>query len=796
MQSPNEIKVPLKDLVDHLPTHVYWLNKHMVFLGCNKAQAKTVGLSSPQEIAGKTLYDFLSKKNADAVIKNNKLVLKLKQTLIFEEIHALPDGSKKTYISEKSPLFDEHGNVIGLLGISFNITEKKKMEENREILLETIIANLPGNVYWKNRDGKYLGCNVNQAENLKLPSPKAIIGKTLTSLHPKEPELANALNEEDNHIMKTGQAKTYEEKGLDQHRAPAIYLTSKVPLKNHENEVVGLLGLSFDVTKQKLAEIAKNDFISHMAHDVRTPLTGIIGMTKTLMQYTHDKKIVDCAQQISQSSRQLLTLLNNILEDVEAGIKDPTTMQKPFNPKQVLQNVEEFFSASLTNKGLILEIIEEKSLTEVLEGNAIALNRILLNLVGNAIKFTHQGKITLSAQEVKSPSHDKKKIYLEFKVIDSGIGIPKDKREIIFEPFARLHDASEGKYEGSGLGLHSTKKTIEALGGTISVNSTLGKGSTFTVTLPFAKSHLTLQTLQEMGPRLIPFSPELPLIPAKILLIEDNNIVAKVLVMQFEHLGCKVTLARSGKEALDKFKKEKFDLIYTDIGLPDLKGHEITKIMRAFEKKQKKKRTPIIALSAHVGEEAKKICMKAGMNSVLNKPVPDEILYQQISHFMGLPPRDLSMLSSIITKSDIHNHFPESHAIIDLDLGAKLICGDLAQAKEMLHLFRKGILEVFPMIQTYYRAKKWPELYERVHRIQGSCSFCGVPLLKKATITLELCVSHFISQGKNFAKIKPAYKLFEKEIKQFLSAYDRLNSNLKENKAVSDNNVNARERAN
>jgi two-component system aerobic respiration control sensor histidine kinase ArcB len=491
-----DLKISQDHIVNFLPARVYWMNKDMVFSGCNELQAKSIGLSSPAEIIGKTVYDFQSKENAESIIRNNHLVLNTKKTIAFEEIAWLPDGSRGVYLSQKSPLFDQEGNVIGLLGISFDITEKKQKEENKDILLEEIISNLPGNVYWKNREGVYLGCNTNLAKMINLSSSKEVMGKTLDQIFPDAPDVAKNISEEDEKIMQENRPRSFEENGLNLNRQPAVYLTSKVPLHDAQGEVIGLLGLSFDITERKTLEenlkeakekaetasALKSDFIRNMEHDIRTPVSGLFGITHMLAKQEKDEKKKEILEVVEKAAKELLDFTNSILEFSKIESEAIPILEKKFGLKQLVESVVALEMPPALNKNLKLELNYPKNMSTTLIGDAHRLKRMLINLVSNAVKFTNEGFVKLSVILAKQ---EDKKVILQFKIEDSGIGIPKEKQNFIYEKFMRGTPSNQGKYKGQGLGLRIVKQFIHEMEGEIDVKSEEGEGTTFVCTLPF-----------------------------------------------------------------------------------------------------------------------------------------------------------------------------------------------------------------------------------------------------------------------------------------------------------------------
>lgn len=362
--------------------------------------------------------------------------------------------------------------------------------------LEEIIALMPGNAYWKNRKGVYLGCNNNMAKILQLKSHHDIVGKVLGDLAPQK--IADEIVAIDDAIMENGFETCIEEEAFDWEGNPATYFTRKVPLKNHNGKVIGLVGISIDITERKRYEEAlkiakenaesanktKSDFIMNMSHDIRTPFSGILGLSQFLSKKESDpekKEILDC---IVESSENLLDILNEVIYLATFDQKTITPL-KQFNLKALIENIYKIMLPETKRKALEFKVRIKTDMPIYVEGDEYGIKRILLNLVGNAIKFTDAGRVCIAAEAIETTDHQ---ATVKFTVSDSGIGIPDDKFETIFEQFSKLAPSHEGKYQGTGLGLWFVKQLAERMNGEIYVDSKLGEGSQFTCILPLKRS--------------------------------------------------------------------------------------------------------------------------------------------------------------------------------------------------------------------------------------------------------------------------------------------------------------------
>jgi two-component system aerobic respiration control sensor histidine kinase ArcB len=360
--------------------------------------------------------------------------------------------------------------------------------------LENVLALMPGHVYWMSKEEYYLGSNTQVAKFLNLQSREQMIGKHLTDVVPHND--AQAIRKVNHLVMEEG--KTYlGEEICEIPGHEGIYLTQKVPLKNKEMKIIGLLGISLNITDQKkiekelqeakeIAEIAnqtKTEFIRNMEHDIRTPLCGIMGVVAYLNSIEQDSTKKEFLNEVERSTNELLNYLDNIVEFSQMNTGTVPMILKEFNLKQMLNGILNLESAAAKHKTLDLILIYPESIPRLVVGDRFRLHRILLNLVNNAIKFTEQGyvKIHVNVLEFSSPEE----VRIEIAIEDTGIGIEKKYHQPIYDKFMRCDPSNKGVYKGTGLGLWIVRQFINDLKGTISLESQRGKGSVFTCTFPF-----------------------------------------------------------------------------------------------------------------------------------------------------------------------------------------------------------------------------------------------------------------------------------------------------------------------
>lgn len=382
-----------------------------------------------------------------------------------------------------------------ILASSSDLTEVDRVRT----YLENIIALMPGHVYWQDRNGVYLGCNDLQAQSAGLSHRKEIIGKTNRVLpwNKGYDVLADKLDKVNAEVIAKGEPITIEEPGYFEDGKEGVFLSKKDPLRDADGNIVGVVGISFDITERKQAEkmlqaakeqaeIAnqiKSDFIACMSHDLRTPLNGIFGSIQVLQMNPHLPEQEKFFDSIKKATKNLLYLVEDILNFAKIESGKVELSSEAFDLRKLVEDVVSMVAHQAHRKNIKLIVSYCESVPCYVKSDPHAIRRILINLVGNAIKFTEVGHILVSVDLVEM-DEDCHQAIVQLTVEDTGIGIPKDKIEFIFDRFSRVDPSYNGRYQGTGLGLTIAKQLTETLGGTINVNSQLNGGSTFWSTLP------------------------------------------------------------------------------------------------------------------------------------------------------------------------------------------------------------------------------------------------------------------------------------------------------------------------
>ncbi|MFT5048301.1 MAG: signal transduction histidine kinase/CheY-like chemotaxis protein [Porticoccaceae bacterium] len=387
--------------------------------------------------------------------------------------------------------------------------------------------------------------------------------------------------------------------------------------------------LSLALERAKEYDRAKSQFLANMSHEIRTPMNGVLGMVSLLENTPLSDRQKSFTEHISSSSANLLTVINDILDISRIELGKFELVEADFQLATLIEKIIEFYTEEALKNGLSLHLVNNVELSFALSGDAGRLRQVLVNLLGNAIKFTDHGVIEVA---INSVEHEPGTIVLEFSVSDTGIGIAESARSHIFESFTQADSSSTRRHGGSGLGLAICRELVELMHGEISVESKVGVGSTFIFTAAFKKSMGSGEVLIRAVPGADPVVDTNRLAGKKVLLCEDNEVNQEVTRLTLENFGCSVEIAKNGHVGLQLFQHNHYDLILMDCQMPVMDGFEATHAIREIEVgRNASHRIPIIALTAHAMKGYSDRCIEAGMDAYLSKPFTAE----QIAETMG-----------------------------------------------------------------------------------------------------------------------------------------------------------------
>jgi PAS domain S-box-containing protein len=501
----------------------------------------------------------------------------------------------------------------------------------------------------------------------------------------------------------------------------AINLKHKVGLNGFILDCRDITQRKRDAEELVRLQKAKEQFLANISHEIRTPINGIAGMAGLLSQDSSPEERGTYLNAIKHSAENLKVIINDILDlaAIESGKLRFENI--PFNLHDLLPSLIGMFAYQAKEKKIKLDYKIDPTLNQILLGDPVRLNQILINLISNAVKFTHSGEIHVicSVEEKK-----KTDCWVKIEVLDTGVGVPSDKLDTIFESFSQADASVTRKYGGSGLGLTIVKQLVELQNGTIGVKSEERKGSSFIVRIPygFAKS----DGLKKAIPKTFRSFEGRSLNEMKILLVEDNDInrlYAKSILHQW---NCAVDIAENGLVAIEKIKYNFYDVVLMDVQMPVMDGYETTRAIRLMDSHMR--HAPIVALTANATKTDIEKCRSSGMNDYLAKPFTPDDLYRKIFRDLKIKGQKKPKLKKILSSKKITFDLAYLRSVSD---------NNQQFIQEMIQTFVQTIPLVLKEMDASLSDKNWKNLSRLAHQIKPSFSLLGMDALRKTIFYIE-----------------------------------------------------------
>jgi PAS domain S-box-containing protein len=647
------------------------------------------------------------------------------------------------WLEQSVVLVLKDGEPTGFQSIAKDITEKKyaeklladaeqrikaKQEEYQE-RLQSILDNMPMIIYLKDMDGRFIMVN-RQFHQTFDTTDEQIIGKTSVSVHKYEAG-SKRFEAADEQVKKTGKPVELEETLLTA-EGERNMLIVKFPLYDKNNELFAISAVGKDITeiiryqrqlisarkRAEKAERLQEEFLANMSHEIRTPMNGIIGMTNLMETTSLNAEQQDYLHLIKESSGILLNLINDILDLSKIKSGRMLVEQADFDLHQTIESILAPFRIKAKEKNIGLNKILQ-DVPPLMNGDQHKLQQVLNNLLSNAVKFTAHGAVTLFAT---TEMREDGSLYFICSVSDTGIGIAPENLEQVFESFVQAGNDMVRRFGGTGLGLAITKRLIELMGGKITVSSALGEGTSFYFELPLVlgKSTGALMATETVQPKEHTTS---ALQGKKILLVEDNLVNQKVTYLMLHKAGLLVDIANHGKEAVALLNENAYDLIITDLQMPEMDGFQTA----AYIRSKLHLTTPIIAMTASALRNEKDRCLELGMNEYLTKPFAPASLFFH--------------LKRLLTSEENAGEAPVAEAkekpaaLYNLSYLEEM--EDNEYVAEVLELFLSLTPQTLGEIKESTFQEQWSEVYKKAHSLKSSLGILQMNTLLHTVTEIE-----------------------------------------------------------
>ena len=895
--------------------------------------------SSPEELIGLTDYDLFPDALADKYTADDRRIIETREVYEDTESHAGADGSRLYVHVLKAPVYDAANNVIGVQGIFWDVTDRHEAEaalERERFLLTSLMESIPDNIFFKDCEGRYLRINRAMAERFGLDSPEDAVGKTALDFFGEE--YAARIRRDEQAIIKNGKPVVGEEELANWPNGTQTWVSViQMPIREDDGTIAGLFGLSHDISDQKLAQQAmreardaaeaaseaKSNFLANMSHEIRTPMNAIIGMTELVLDTSLQPTQREYLSMVQESGESLLGVINDILDfsKIEAGRLelDP----RPFSLRENVGDTLKSLAVRAHRGQIEVACHIGPDVPDLLTGDAGRLRQVVINLVGNAIKFTEHGEVIVDVSNCTSDfgagpcpgldsapdEYPEGSLWLHFQVNDTGVGIPEDKLQRIFEAFEQADTSMTRRYEGTGLGLAISSRLVELMSGRIWVESEVGQGSTFHFTVRFEPApetfleHAEKPTASLDGKRILvvddnetncrilaeilrnwltrptvvgdaatalemleksqaagrPFdllltdanmpdtdgftlvqrlrargdlaAPVIMMLtsggrPGDIalctelkissylmkpikqselfdtivealnvtsatdegsshgagprphsrvlnaLLAEDSAVNQRLAIALLEKWGHKVTVAGTGKLAVELWQQGGFDVILMDIQMPEMDGHDATRAIRRLEAGTGR-RTPIIAMTAHAlkGDEEK--CLSVGMDSYISKPIRAPLLYDKLADICDLAPADGIAASETASADFLSSAEPSTadNDIVDWDAALDVMGGDRELLGEILEAITEECPQQFGSLLQAISQRDSTTARRAAHTILGNMrAISANEAMDKASVVERLAKnSEFEALAQPVEELRQATDAVYQAINQFLA---------------------------
>ncbi len=766
----DEITRGFQTIIDSLDTVVFIKTLDGKYLLVNRKFLEVSGCDE-SDILSSTEAKFMPPETAEYVRQKDQELLTTKKSFIHELMLPGPDGKERWFLSERVPILNDDGEVTSTLGIATDITNRINLQNevfNSEEKYRSLVSNIPGVSF---------RCKLDDTWTMLFMSNAV---KELTG-YPEEDFVQNAVRTFDSIIHKDDRADIAREilKAVSESRPYTIeyrIVTSDEEVKwvwekgqssyNSDDVPEWLDGVIFDITDRKHAEdklkeskaaaeeaaALKSSFLANMSHEIRTPMNSIIGFLQLVLdREALPAELQEYLKTAHNSAKLLLKVINDILDLSKLENSKMELENLCFNLAEVVQETLKTLEFKAKEKNLSLNFNYHEELPECFSGDPSRIRQIIMNLVGNAIKFTERGGVSVDIV----PGDIGSRVY--FKVIDSGIGISQHKLDSIFESFTQADYSTSRRYGGTGLGTTISRQLVELMKGKIWVESKPGKGSIFHFEIELNEAVCPGKCIRKKDTQA---EPVVNRSGFRILLAEDIPQNSRLAELRLKEQGHIVDIAANGEEAVKAYKEESYDIILMDIHMPVMDGIAATKTIRYMERGSEE-HIPIVALTASIMQEEQQACLDAGIDDIAGKPINFTQLFTIMDQLIPADRGEIFVPEQKQTSSQR----------ISLDNPGKVINMSEAMSRwgNNIDLYTENLLSFISnhrndhlIIEGSHRSGDYIQMYQVAHSLKGVAG--NLAINKLAESTEKVC--HLYNGMKKSGNITPALKEAIKELAQ------------------------------